>query len=326
MPLNVLIVDASPSGVIICDFEGRISTMNPAAKGLLGDRSVELAGFPRGDAEVISVPGGRLLRIRHGEFFDRGFTRSFYVIDELAEELRASERAAYEQLIRMVSHEVNNSVGAVRSLLESSLNYAGQLREEDRGDFRNALEVSITRMQNLNTFVNGFAEVVRLPAPRLEPCRVDELMKDILTLMRPELENRDIAARITLDETFEPVRGDKNQLEQVLINVMKNSIEAIGSSGSIEVELGRNGKGQYLRIADSGHGISPEVAPRLFSPFFSTRRDGRGLGLTLIQEVLKQHHFDYSLENRPQGGAEFRISFAAGAASPTRQSSSTPAL
>lgn len=302
------IADASPSGIIICDFEGRIVSMNPAASAL-GIPQHQFLQIPRGESTVISEGTGRLLRIQHSEFFDRGFPRSFFLIDELTEELRASEKAAYEKLVRMVSHEVNNSVGAVRSLLESSLNYARQVREEDRPDFQNALNVSIARMQNLNAFVNAFAEVVRLPAPRLETCRVDELMRDILTLLRPELEGRNITTRLDIAAALEPISCDKNQLEQVLINVMKNSIEAIGSSGTIEVEIGRNGKRQFLRIADSGPGIPPEVAPRLFSPFFSTKRDGRGLGLTLIQEVLKQHHFDYSLSNRAAGGAEFRVTF-----------------
>jgi signal transduction histidine kinase len=255
----------------------------------------------------MAQPDGRRLRIHHGEFFDRGFSRSFFLVEELTEELRASEKGAYEKLIRLMSHEVNNSVGAVRSLLESSLNYAGQLRPEDGADFQNALTVAIARMQNLNAFVNGFADVVRLPAPRFEPCRIDELVGDILTLLRPELESRRIVTTLSVAEDVEPVSCDKNQMEQVLLNVMRNSIETIGTSGSIGIEVTRND----LRIADSGAGIAPEVAPLLFSPFFSTKRDGRGLGLTLTQEILKQHRFDFALQNRPEGGAEFRLSFRA---------------
>lgn len=299
------ITEASPAGIVICDFDGNIVSMNPAAKAL--DPSIDPRAVQRGESEIVSGTGGRRFRIHHGEFFDRGFARSFYLIEELTEELRASEKAAYEQLIRMVSHEVNNSVGAVRSLLESSLNYAVQLRDEDRDDYEKALRVSIARMENLNAFVNGFAEVVRLPEPYLSDCRIDELIEDIVTLMRPETESRGIAVELRIGEAIEPVRADKNQLEQVLINVMRNAIEAIGEGGTIEIALLREAKCQLLRIADTGQGISTANAPKLFSPFFSTKRDGRGLGLTLIQEVLKQHRFEYSLENRSGGGAEFTI-------------------
>lgn len=299
------IIEASPAGIVMCDFEGNIVMMNPAGKTLAP--GFDLSEVPMGESRVIPGQGGRLFRVQHGEFFDRGFGRSFYLIEEMTEELRASEKAAYEQLIRMVSHEVNNSVGAVRSLMESSLNYAGQLRDQDRGDFEKALRVAIGRIENLNAFVNGFAEVVRLPEPYLTECRVDELMQDILTLLGPDLENRDIATSFRIEGDIEPIRADKNQLEQVLINVMMNAIESIVSEGSIDVTLSRNGSEQTLTIADSGKGIDPAIAPSLFSPFFSTKRDGRGLGLTLIQEVLKQHRFRYSLDNRPGGGAEFNI-------------------
>jgi signal transduction histidine kinase len=298
------IIESSPAGVAILDFDGKIAMANPAAKRLLGG---SIPSVPKGESEVMAQPDGRRLRIHHGEFFDRGFSRSFFLVEELTEELRASEKGAYEKLIRLMSHEVNNSVGAVRSLLESSLNYAGQLRPEDGADFQNALTVAIARMQNLNAFVNGFADVVRLPAPRFEPCRIDELVGDILTLLRPELESRRIVTTLSVAEDVEPVSCDKNQMEQVLLNVMRNSIETIGTSGSIGIEVTRND----LRIADSGAGIAPEVAPLLFSPFFSTKRDGRGLGLTLTQEILKQHRFDFALQNRPEGGAEFRLSFRA---------------
>ena len=297
------IADASPSGIVILDLDGKVSVANPAARLLLPDGPP--GDVPRGESRVIARPGGRLIRIHHGEFFDRGFSRSFFLFEELTEELRASEKAAYEQLIRMVSHEVNNSVGAVRSLLESCMNYASQLREDDRADFENALQVAINRIGNLNAFVNGFAEVVRLPAPRLEACRLDALLRDVLTLLRPELDSRGIAAQLRIDGAVEPVRCDKNQIEQVVINVIRNAVEAIGSSGTLDIEL----TPRSLCIRDSGPGIPPDVLPRLFSPFFSTKRDGRGLGLTLVHEVLKQHHFEYSLQNRAGGGAEFSISF-----------------
>ena len=300
------IAEASPSGIVIFDLDGKVNIENPAAQRLLPEGVPDV---PRGESRVIAQSGGRLVRVHHGEFFDRGFTRSFYLAEELTEELRASERAAYEQLIRMVSHEVNNSVGAVRSLLESSLNYAAQLRPEDRADFENALHVAITRMGNLNAFVNGFAEVVRLPEPRLESCRLDELLRDILTLVRPDLESRGIHATLRIDDGFEPVRCDKNQMEQVAINIIRNAAEAIGSDGSIEIALRRDGRRQSLTIADSGPGIPTDVLPRLFAPFFSTKRDGRGIGLTLVQEVLKQHGFEFSLQNGPTSGAEFRVSF-----------------
>ena len=101
----------------------------------------------------------------HAEFRDRGFAKTFYLLEEMTEELRLTEKTAYEKLIRMMSHEVNNSVGAVRSLLESVLRYAEQIGPDDRGDFTNALTIAAARIESLNRFMSGFADVVRLPPP-----------------------------------------------------------------------------------------------------------------------------------------------------------------
>src|SRR5688572_2217996 len=127
------IVDASTAGIVICDFDGNIESMNPAAKEILRAAQDEVW---RDESRLITQIGGRRFKVSRGASRDRGFEKTFYIIEEMTEELRLSEKSAYEKLIRMMSHEVNNSVGAVRSLLESSLRYAPQVGEADREDFR----------------------------------------------------------------------------------------------------------------------------------------------------------------------------------------------
>ena len=227
----------------------------------------------------------------------------------MTEDLRASEKAAYEKLIRMITHEVNNSVGAVRSLLESLGHYAGQVGETDRSEFRGALDVAVGRMNNLNGFMRGFSEVVRLPAPELRACAIATLVDDILVLLRPQLDQRRITASWDARDEIEPVLADKNQMEQVLVNVFKNAMEAIGEDGRIGVRYVRNGARPVLTIRDTGKGLTTDARAKLFTPFYSTKRDGRGLGLTVIREILAQHRFEYSLEPLPERGAEFRIGF-----------------
>jgi signal transduction histidine kinase len=101
-------------------------------------------------------------------------------------------------------------------------------------------------------------------------------------------------------------------MEQVLLNVLRNAMESIGEGGRIEVRIGREAGRVRLSVLDDGAGIPAEVRPRLFTPFFSTKRDGRGLGLTVVQEVLARHGFAFELEDRPEGGAEFRVEMPAG--------------
>jgi two-component system nitrogen regulation sensor histidine kinase NtrY len=314
------LLTASPAGIVTLDFDGRVTSLNPAAGKLLGivpaeanDKSLAelappLAAIPLGGSEVLSLPGGRRLKASRAEFFDRGFPRSFLLLEELTEELRASEKAAYGKLIRMMSHEINNSVGAVGSLLDSFRGYAPDLGEDDRTDFLQAITVAVTRLENLRAFMNGFAEVVRLPPPDRRPTDVKQLVDEILILLRPELDRRRIAVRWEEAETIPPVELDRNQIEQVLVNVLKNAQESIGEEGAITLRLGSRGR-PFLSIADSGPGIPEDVRALLFTPFFSTKRNGRGLGLTLVQEILSAHGFEFSLGAGEGGGAVFRVGF-----------------
>ncbi len=296
------IVDASPAAIVICGFDGAIDRKNPAAERLLGE--APLPELEPGESRLIAQ-GPRRLKVSRAEFRDRGFAKSFYVVEELTEELRLSEKAAYEKLIRMMSHEVNNSVGAVRSLLDSCLRYAPQVSEADRGDFTSALTIASGRVDALNRFMTAFADVVRIPPPARAPTNVAALVERVAALLRPEMQERRIPLTLDLTDRGE-YAVDPNQLEQVVLNVFRNAIDAVGRDGSIEVTF-REG---VLTVSDTGPGIAESVRDELFTPFFTTKRDGRGLGLTIVQEILANHGFTFSLTNRERGGAQFTIRFA----------------
>src|SRR5688572_23981197 len=303
------IVRASPSGIIICGFAGNVERANPAARRLLrGSPALELPGellaMTSGESRLLTIDGSRRLKVWRAEFRDRGFDKAFFLIEEMTEELRVSEKAAYEKLIRMMSHEVNNSVGSVRSLLESMLRYAPDVREPDRSDFTNAVMVASSRMDALNRFMRDLAEVVRIPPPRRERVSVATTVREIAALMRPELDARRIELVLDLDDQV-VIEADRAQLEQVVLNVLRNAADAIEGQGRIAVGCDAEG----LSVRDSGPGIADEIRDDLFTAFFSTRRDGRGLGLTIVQEILTNHGFAYALESQPGGGAQFRITW-----------------
>lgn len=319
------ILRVSPSGVLILDFDGRVTTTNPAAERLLGRnldsvRGMHLGelGSPLGDAiarlppdatEVINIVGARRLRCHHGTFLDRGFPRTFVLIEELTEELRQAERGAYEKLIRVMAHEVNNSVTASNSLLHSCLTYSNQLSDATRPDFEQALAVVIERTAQLNSFMRSFATVFRLPAPVKRRERLAELLRANVRLVSARPEAAGIRWRWHIDEPDLQVAIDRAQLEQVVVNVLQNAVDAAGPSGTVHIHLStRDGRPQ-LAIEDSGPGISDEVQANLFTPFFSTKPNGQGIGLTVVQEVLAAHGFDYSLEHPPGGPTRFTILF-----------------
>jgi two-component system nitrogen regulation sensor histidine kinase NtrY len=319
------IIEATPSGILIFDFDGRISAANPSAERMLQARAGDLAGkglseigtpfasalsaLETGESQVIPLEGIRRVKCHKSRFMDRGFPRNFLMMEELTEELRRTERAAYEKIIRMMSHEINNSVGASNSLLQSCLNYKGQLREEDRQDFETALQVAMSRNQHLNAFMTSYADVIRLPRPDLRPCDVRQLLEDIAVLMSAECRERRIAWNWEMEEEPGLIPVDKNQMEQVFVNILRNSIEAIGENGAITIRMGKRSGRSYVEVEDTGRGISPEVRANLFTPFYSTKENGRGIGLTIVQEILTQHRFHFSLESQPGSPTQFTIWF-----------------
>jgi nitrogen fixation/metabolism regulation signal transduction histidine kinase len=317
------LIAASPSGILTLDHDGNVSLINAAA-----DRFLEApAGFvlgrrldtvdvplaralrqlPPGGSDVVTLHGRRRFKCARATFYDRGHPRTFFTVEELTTELYETEKAAYEKLVRMTTHEVNNSVAAVRSLLESLCNYTPQLASDDQTDFRRGIDVAVTRLDHLNAFMRGFADVVRIPAPELRPCVLKELVDDIFVLMGPQLAARRIEVRWLEAADAGPTLLDRNQIEQVLVNVVKNAMEAIGEAGRITLALRAERGHLILELTDSGAGLPPSVRGHLFTPFFSTKRDGRGLGLTVVREILVQHRFEFDLDNAEAGGAIFRL-------------------
>ena len=209
----------------------------------------------------------------------------------------------------MMSHEVNNSVGAVRSLLESFQAWTGHLPAGDRQDFAGALTVAGERLEHLTAFMTGFAGVVRLPAPERRPFDLRALLADLHTLLRPELQQRRIEWTWDGQTELPEVLADKNQVEQVLVNILKNAYESIGEDGTIRVSLRREAERTRLAIHDTGPGLSPESRAAIFTPFYTTKRDGRGLGLTIVSEILTAHGFAFGLASPTGRGASFWIVF-----------------
>ncbi len=317
---------ASPGGIIVLDHEGAITSANPAAGRLLQQDTDALVGAPLaagrsplaaaladlavGESRVVTLPTGRRVRGQCASFVERGHARRFYLVEELTEELRQTEKSAYEKLIRQMSHEVNNSVGATRSLLQSSLAFGQSLPPAQRADLEQALGIATARLERLNTFMRGFADVVRMPPPVPHPSRLDRLVEDCVRLVQSQTSPAAVTWRLDLPPDPVTVELDEAQMEQALINVLKNAAEALPpAGGTVAVRLGLEEDWPVLDVEDSGPGIPDEVRPHLFTPFFTTKQNGQGIGLTMVQEILRRHGFDFSLDGPAGGPTRFRILF-----------------
>jgi nitrogen fixation/metabolism regulation signal transduction histidine kinase len=312
------LLEATPSAVIVFDFDGRISLLNPSAQALSHREHLlrQLESLPDGASTMLADPDGRRYRGQRGHFYDRGFARRFLLLEELTEELQSSERATYEKLVRVLGHEVNNTVAATGSVLESLLFYRRQLAAADAEDFATAIGAVRQRNASLGEFIERFTHVAKLPAPELRPCAVQDVVEDILYLYREPCRSRGIRIGWRRRDQAAPLPLDRHLIEQALQNLVKNAMEAAdatqqegGSAAAVELELVREAGGLRLSVIDSGARLAGIPASQLFTPFFSTKKGGQGIGLLLVREVLLRHGFAHRLAPNAAGETSFDIWF-----------------
>lgn len=311
---------ASPSGIIILDPDEKIKMMNPAAEIFTGlnidkDKNSKLAAFagnilinellnlPLNETTTVLLSGLKKYKVHKSYFVNQGFRNQFLIIEELSEEIYNVERSAYEKVIRTISHEFNNSVGPINSILESLYNHIKKSVTENQSDFESAIEVAIQRNNSLNEFIKRYAQLFKLPPPIREACDINDLLKRLEKIFYYELQQRNISLEFIRDGQPLTWYVDINQFELVISNIIKNAIEAIGADGSIAIHTSENPSS--IAIFNNGETIPEEVQKQLFTPFFTTKKTGQGIGLTLIREILQNHGIKFSLESLPDNTTRF---------------------
>lgn len=317
-----LLINVSPMGVVILDFDGKISMLNMAAMRFLGytvadelvgkrfqDLDAPLAGeiarLPKDTVDTIRLSDAMIYRCSRLSFVDRGFAHPFVLIESLTTEVVKAEKKAYEKVIRMIAHEVNNTTAGITSTLET----VGEALKEmdDTEDIQEVMKVCVERCYGMSRFITNFANVVKIPEPSLGQVRLNDRVTACRMFMETVCRDRRITFHNELCPENPTVRIDTVLFEQVLVNIIKNAAESIGECGDIYIRT--TASPVTLEIADSGKGISREVEAKLFSPFFSTKPNGQGIGLIFIREVLTKHGCTFSLRTYPDGLTRFRISF-----------------
>lgn len=317
-----LLINVSPMGVVILTFDERISMANKAALAFLGetnekailnktmtqlssDLAEELSRLPKDATETIRLSDSHIYRCSRLSFVDHGFAHPFFLIESLTSEVMKAEKKAYEKVIRMIAHEVNNTVAGTTSALET-IDDALQTME-DTDDLREVMKVCIERSFNMSRFITNFANVVKIPEPQTEKVGLNARVEACKIFMENVCQSRNIKLHMELCEESPIVEMDTSLFEQVLINIIKNSAESIDEGGEIVIRT--TASPLMLEVCDNGKGISKEIESKLFTPFFSTKPNGQGIGLIFIREVLMKHGFSFSLRTYPDGITRFRIRF-----------------
>ena len=333
-----LLVEAESMGIIVLDFNMFITSVNPAAENFIQIPAAELIGFrlnkfdnlmmlalstlQEDKPQVVEVNGVNRYRCSLRSYIDNGFRHPFILIEELTHELIAAEKRASEKIIRTMSHEVNNTLSSINSNLSVLLEINECFPEKLRGDIIRALHSSIERSDNLCRFVSAFADIVKMPPPQLAPTEINVIVQNTLNLMQSKFADAGVNCTLQLCEQSPVINADAGQMEQALINILKNALEASLSpvtaltavedhvSGDIpvsgEVTVITTNSPKTLIIRDTGCGIPETIRNKIFTPFFTTKPGGQGIGLMLVNEILLNHKFSFELETK-DGSTEFLI-------------------
>jgi PAS domain S-box-containing protein len=302
--------------VFTFDEEHRLRLVNRGGERLLGQPSERLLGrdarelaleeMLAGDADRtidVSFPGGSgRWQLRRNTFRQGGRPHQLVVLSDLSKALRDEERLAWQRLIRVLGHEINNSLAPIKSIAGSLQMLAASARRDAdwEDDLRQGLSVIASRSESLSRFMASYALLARLPSPNRAAVNVGDWVRRVA-----KLETR---LRVAIEPGAPAViQADGDQLDQLLINLVRNAADAsLETDGSVVVGWSRNGTLLDVWVRDEGLGLADTA--NLFVPFFTTKPQGSGIGLALSRQIAEAHGGTLTLENRRDGrGCEARL-------------------
>jgi nitrogen fixation/metabolism regulation signal transduction histidine kinase len=311
--------DTVAAALIVVDDGGRALLANRAARELCGGGGARLGDIPAlgGAAEVLAglAPGARtIVRLADERrmlaaaagFRSGGAGWRLISLQSLSAELSAVELKAWQDLVRVLAHEMMNSLTPIVSLAESISQLEGP---EASAEAASAIEVIARRSSGLMSFIERYRRVAEVPAPMVEDLEAARFVAGIDGLIRRQLRGKSIAYSSRVEPPGACIRADPDLLEQALINLLKNALEAVDGRQDPRIELAclsADGR-TTLRVSDNGRGL-PEVDPELvFTPFFTTKAGGSGIGLSLARQIALSHGGALVAQANSPEGAVFSL-------------------
>jgi nitrogen fixation/metabolism regulation signal transduction histidine kinase len=292
------------AAIFTFDGDGRLQLVNRAGEKLLDAPATRLLGQSAAELGLTDLiaadaphtvdrrfPGasGRW-NLRRSSFREKGIPHRLLVVADISRALREEEAEAWRRIVRVLGHELNNSLAPIKSIATSidRLVKHENLPDDWRDDVARGMQVIGSRTEALTRFTRAYAQLARLPEPRKRAVRVPELARRVAALetrVRVELSGPDVL-----------VNADEDQLEQALINLVKNAADV---SARVSLRWRAGGEGTVIAVEDEGPGISGTA--NLFVPFFTTKPAGTGIGLVLSRQIAEAHGGTLTLENRREG-------------------------
>ena len=326
-------------GLLTFKKDGTIQIMNTAAKRLLRVSKAETVE----DLRVVSDPlvevflklktGGReLIRLKTGdesvqlsvfaiELTMRGEEVKLISMNNIQNELEEKEMEAWQNLVRVLTHEIMNSVTPISSLagiVEEDLIHRiakgpeAILKKDELQDMHLSLQTITKRSEGLIHFVKEFRNLTHIQTPKATTVEARSLLEEMAMLHKKELADRSITCTVQVEPEHLKIFADKHMIEQVLINLIKNAIQAFDEQDDKHIALSAytNEKGRaVIRVKDNGPGIDPEALDKIFIPFYSTKKTGSGIGLSLSRQIMRRHEGSITVKSTVGEGTEFFLRF-----------------
>lgn len=327
-------------GLIIFREDGKIEIFNSAARRLLKNNKADnIQDLKEVSETLVNVfqklkTGGReLVRTRIGDDFLqlsvyaieltlRGENVKLISIQNIQSELEEKEMEAWQNLVRVLTHEIMNSVTPISSLagiveeeLKPHLSETEPpvLTRDQLADIHLSLQTISKRSEGLIHFVKEFRSLTSIPKPRIVQISVRNLFDELSMLHKKEIADKNITLSISIYPEDLTLTADKNMIEQVVINLLKNAIQAFDEQTSnrvIELKANLNEKSRpVIAVKDNGTGIDPEAMEKIFIPFFTTKKTGSGIGLSLSRQIMRQHQGTLTVKSTVGKGTEFFMRF-----------------
>jgi two-component system, NtrC family, nitrogen regulation sensor histidine kinase NtrY len=325
-------------GILTFKKDGSIQIINSAAKRLLrvtkADTLQDLKEIsePLVDAFRQLKTGGReLIRIKTGdesvqlsifaiELTLRGDELKLISMSNIQNELEEKEMEAWQNLVRVLTHEIMNSVTPISSLagiVEEDLKHRLErepdhsvIKKEDLEDMHLSLLTITKRSEGLIHFVREFRNLTHIPKPKITPIEVKRLLEELATLHKKELADAQVTISINIEPMDLVIQADKSMIEQVLINLIKNAIQSFDEQVERKILLSAYvTEKPVITVRDTGPGIEPEALEKIFIPFFSTKKTGSGIGLSLSRQIMRQHEGSITVKSTLREGTEFFLRF-----------------
>ena len=299
------VMGAIDVAVFALDMDGKLMLVNPAAERLVDQpasrllgrdaQQLRLAAYLTGETpRLIDRPFGPesgRLELRRSTFRRDGKPHQLLVFADLSRALREEEQQAWQRIVRVLSHEINNSLTPIKSIAHSIRRMLSRVPNLPRGDeIQEGLNLIETRSGSLGRFLRAYAQLARLPKPQQRPVQIGPIAHRIA-----ELENR-LPVKVAASDDVE-INADPDQIEQLLINIVRNAVDAtLETGGRVFIDWKSDDGALQLTVEDEGPGL-PDTS-NLFVPFFTTKPAGSGIGLALSRQIAEAHDGTLVLENR----------------------------